>query len=167
MSIDFDVTFEKLTGQRPFPWQRALYDRFLDGRIPEVCAIPTGLGKTSVIAVWLIARQAGAALPRRLAYVVNRRTVVDQTTDEVERISRNRAAAGIAEDLAISTLRGEMADNGEWCEDPSRPAVIAGTVDMIGSRLLFSGYRLSFRTRPLHAGSMPGDTARSNFSSAQ
>jgi len=45
-----------------------------------------------------------------------------------------------ASPLAISTLRGELADNREWQTDPARPAIIVGTVDMIGSRLLFSGY---------------------------
>ena len=38
--------------------------------------------------------------------------------------------------LAISTLRGQFADNAEWRDDPARPAVVVGTVDMIGSRLM-------------------------------
>ena len=59
--------------------------------------------------------------------------------------------------LAISTLRGQFADNHEWSADPSLPAVICGTVDMIGSRLLFSGYGLGFKTKPLHAGFLGQD----------
>ncbi|MCA9163116.1 MAG: type I-U CRISPR-associated helicase/endonuclease Cas3, partial [Planctomycetales bacterium] len=55
------------------------------------------------------------------------------------------------ERLRISTLRGQFADNGDWCENPSQPAVICGTVDMIGSRLLFSGYGIGRSKRPLHA----------------
>jgi CRISPR-associated endonuclease/helicase Cas3 len=35
--------------------------------------------------------------------------------------------------------------------------VICGTVDMIGSRLLFSGYGIGFRSRPLHAGFLGQD----------
>src|SRR3712207_9087878 len=54
--------------------------------------------------------------------------------------------------LAISTLRGQFADNREWSADPAKPAVIVGTVDMIGSRLLFGGDGCGFKTRPLHAG---------------
>jgi CRISPR-associated endonuclease/helicase Cas3 len=55
-------------------------------KIPEVVDLPTGLGKTSVIAIWLLALSAQAvegsvSLPRRLVYVVDRRTVVDQSTD--------------------------------------------------------------------------------------
>lgn len=109
---------------------------FSQGRVPPSCSLPTGLGKTSVIAIWLIALAHGAKLPRRLVYVVNRRTVVDQTTDEVERLRRNLPASALSglDTLAISTLRGQFADNREWSADPSRPAVIVGTVDMIGSR---------------------------------
>jgi CRISPR-associated endonuclease/helicase Cas3 len=59
--------------------------------------------------------------------------------------------------LAISTLRGQFADNGEWRNDPTRPAVIVGTVDMIGSRLLFAGYGRGFKSRPLHAGFLGQD----------
>jgi CRISPR-associated endonuclease/helicase Cas3 len=142
--------------------------------------LPTGLGKTSVIAVWLIAlANQPAKLPRRLVYVVNRRTVVDQTTDEVESYShllahgrppllpvlidlsarlRGMSADPQTNPLAVSTLRGQFADNREWSADPSRPAVICGTVDMIGSRLLFSGYGCGFKTRPLHAGFLGQDS---------
>ena len=176
--IDFGPAFEALTGNPPFPWQRALYERFIAGDIPASCNLPTGLGKTSVIAVWLIALANGHAVPRRLVYVVNRRTVVDQTTTEVEKyaraLSHGRApllpvlielsetlrapnANPESDPLAISTLRGQFADNREWSADPSRPAVICGTVDMIGSRLLFSGYGCGFKTRPLHAGFLGQD----------
>ncbi|TMQ05855.1 MAG: type I-U CRISPR-associated helicase/endonuclease Cas3 [Deltaproteobacteria bacterium] len=131
MSGDFDQTFAALMGTSPFPWQRALYQWFLAGKVPPACNIPTGLGKTSTIAIWLLARVAGAALPTRLVYVVNRRTVVDQTTVEVQRLRENLRHAGITAPLAVSTLRGQMADNREWSEDPSRMAAICGTVDMI------------------------------------
>jgi CRISPR-associated endonuclease/helicase Cas3 len=171
---DFAALFEALTGNRPFPWQSALYDRFTAGMFPTSASIPTGLGKTSVVAVWLIAlAKYPAIMPRRLVYVVNRRTVVDQTTTEVENLRKNLvdkeelaklaaklnglAALPCDSPLAISTLRGQFADNGEWRSDPARPAVIIGTVDMIGSGLLFSRYNASFKMRPLHAGFLGQD----------
>lgn len=157
MTSNFDEAFTTLTKNPPFPWQRALYQRLIAGKIPYVCDIPTGLGKTSTIAIWLLARVAGASLPTRMVYVVNRRTVVDQTTVEVQRLRANLQRAGITAPLAVSTLRGQMADNREWSEDPSRMAVICGTVDMIGSRLLFSGYRTGFKGKPLHAGFLGQD----------
>ncbi len=176
---DFPKTFATLTGVTPFPWQTALYDRFINGDYPESASLPTGLGKTSIIAIWLCALAAKPnATPRRLVYVVNRRTVVDQTTAEVERLCnslkqkpelseiRNTLSSlcalplptPSASPLAISTLRGQFADNGDWCADPARPAVVVGTVDMIGSGLLFSRYTRGFKTRPLHAGFLAQDT---------
>jgi CRISPR-associated endonuclease/helicase Cas3 len=167
----FNAAFEVLTGNRPFPWQWELYTRFLAGDFPASCSLPTGLGKTSVIHLWLLAlAQAPTQVPRRLVYVVNRRTVVDQSTDEARKLRERLAnlpevAARLRElcadpagiPLAISTLRGQFADNREWSSDPARPAVIAGTVDMIGSRLLFSGYGCGFKSRPLHAGFLGQD----------
>lgn len=153
---DFATQFKALTGKAPFPWQEALYQRFQQGEIPTSCALPTGLGKTNVIAIWLIAYAKGLKVPRRLVYVVNRRTVVDQTTTEAEKLRDHAHEIGIP-NLAISTLRGQYADNQEWSEDPSRPAIICGTVDMIGSRLLFSGYGIGMKARPLHAGLLGQD----------
>lgn len=117
-------------------------------------------------------REGPVSLPRRLVYVVDRRTVVDQATDVAmdlrERLADpalKEVCAGLLElstdeekPLSISTLRGEYADNGEWREDPARAAIIIGTVDMIGSRLLFSGYGVSRRMRPVHAGFLGQDT---------
>lgn len=158
---EFKNAFHQLTGNPPFPWQSRLYDCFANGprSMPTQCDIPTGLGKTSVIAIWLLAREMCPSLPRRLVYVVNRRTVVDQTTHEVEQIRENLPKIGKPKDyLAISTLRGQFADNREWSADPSRTAVICGTVDMIGSRLLFNGYGVGFKGKPLHAGFLGQDS---------
>jgi len=162
----FAKLFELLTGSKPFPWQDAFYQCLIENECPPQSAdLPTGLGKTSVVAIWLIALLTHRdRVPRRLVYVVNRRTVVDQTSAEVERI-RERLKANpelntkltalcavpVDEPLALSTLRGQFADNREWCADPARPAVIVGTVDMIGSGLLFSRYTCGFKTRPHHA----------------
>ncbi|HMN97243.1 MAG TPA: type I-U CRISPR-associated helicase/endonuclease Cas3 [Phycisphaerales bacterium] len=170
----------------------------MKGNVPCECGLPTGLGKTAVIPIWLIAAASGARLPRRLIYVVNRRTVVDQATDVATQIlarlhrsaerdklpwanasvfqggERHRertiaeehapalstmckALATLAGDhdrppLAVSTLRGELADNGEWRQSPARLAIVVGTVDMIGSKLLFSGYGDGRYARAHHAG---------------
>lgn len=171
---DFPKVFESLTGAPPFPWQASLYEKFAAGITPASANIPTGLGKTSVIAVWLCALASNPqSMPRRLVYVVNRRTVVDQTTTEVEKWRDRLAAAKLTQPLAalasislaadepplaVSTLRGQFADNRQWCTDPARPAVIVGTVDMIGSRLLFSGYGVGYKVRPHHAGLLGQDT---------
>ncbi len=56
----FDKAFEALTGHRPFPWQQRLFDDwFAKGKVPPSCNLPTGLGKTNVITIWLIALAFG------------------------------------------------------------------------------------------------------------
>jgi len=85
--MTFDDAFEALTGHAPFPWQQRLYHEwFAKGEIPPSCNLPTGLGKTSVVPSWLIALANGAKVPRRLVYVVNRRTAVDQAINLSNRV---------------------------------------------------------------------------------
>jgi CRISPR-associated endonuclease/helicase Cas3 len=180
ISDDFKLCFKELTNNEPFPWQEKLFEDFEQNKFPKDCIIPTGLGKTSIMAIWLLSlashaqRNIVSGFPRRLIYVVNRRTVVDQSTEEAKQLlsalSTKEALIPVKESLqslttyypneplTISTLRGQFADNGEWRNDPSRPAIIAGTVDMIGSRLLFSGYGCGYKSRPLHAGFLGQDS---------
>jgi CRISPR-associated endonuclease/helicase Cas3 len=182
--IDFDAAYRALTGiradEQPFPWQHALYTRFMSAdptaNIPAACSIPTGLGKTRVMVIWLIALANGASVRRRLVYVVNRRTVVDQSTGEAVTAQKRlrtpddnpdhattlHALAQRLEEiggqldpgvgpLAVSTLRGQLAESRDWCENPARPAIVVGTIDLIGSRLLFQGYRAGLNSRPVFA----------------
>ncbi len=204
--VRFDAAFKSLfPGREPFGWQRRLFDHFATRQIPLLCTLPTGMGKTSVIPIWLIAlahsanaRGGQSEPPRRLVYIVNRRTVVDQATDDAKRLlgriyrsgqrehlpwateealarlglsheplmsdehapsvaALRRSLASLSGDdsaapLAVSTLRGELADNGEWKRNPARAAIIIGTIDMIGSKLLFSGYGDGRYGRAHHAG---------------
>lgn len=186
--FEFDAAFQALTDYTPMEWQRRLFRRFTQSQLPKACDLPTGLGKTSVILVWLIALATQASnesirLPRRLIYIVNRRTVVDQATDLVEKMRsrlldpgnpswsrhvpvlgqlvnalRSLSAGMDDQPLAISTLRGELADNEEWKTDPARPAIIIGTIDMVGSKLLFSGYGDGKYHKTHHAGLVGQDS---------
>lgn len=81
MAIErLDHNFSALTGYPPFPWQRGLFRRFVghgsNGLFPPLCDIPTGPGRGSVMAVWVLAladhaaRGRARAFPRRLVYVV-------------------------------------------------------------------------------------------------
>ncbi len=182
---DFRQYFKCLTGNDPFEWQEQLFLKFHHGEFPDACDIPTGLGKTSVMAIWLIALGLGSSeqerkIPLRLVYVVDRRVIVDQASEEAEgllkklthaasepihplhnfvKILQETSLLGKESLLALSTLRGQKADNREWFFDPSRPAIIIGTVDMIGSRLLFSGYgKVGINHRSLQAGLLGQDT---------
>ncbi len=167
-AIDFERDFHALTGHAPFPWQRRLFRYLRDANLPPAVDIPTGLGKTAVMAIWLLARSCTSGLPRRLVYVVDRRAVVDQATEFAERLRKAlcgeslehvRRGLGLCDrPLPISTLRGQFVDNREWLEDPAGPAIVVGTVDMVGSRLLFEGYGVSRRMRPYAAGLMGCDS---------
>ena len=151
---EFDSDFKRLMGFPRFEWQKCLYrDYFAKGQIPAALDIPTGLGKTSVMAIWYLALKAGATVPRRLVYVVDRRAVVDQATTVADAIREKSDDS----QLRVSTLRGQHVDNREWLADPAAPAIVVGTVDMIGSRLLFSGYGVSRKIRPYHAGLLAAD----------
>ena len=163
----FAAAFAALTGEcGPFRWQLRLLRRMLGANLPKAVDVPTGLGKTAVMALWLIAVAEGAGLPRRLVYVVDRRAVVDQATRFAEQLRCNMPTDLAekllldqrADGLPISTLRGGFADNRDWLEDPSVPAIVVGTIDMIGSRLLFEGYGVSRRMRPYHAGMLGVDS---------
>src|SRR5579884_4465 len=174
----FSHFFAKLSGFEPYPWQTVLFRELLESRNPEELCLPTGLGKTAVMHVWLLALAweivhppRKQAVPRRLVWVVDRRVVVDQATEEAELLAKGikeapeieaaleRLSVAGKEDgvLAVSVLRGERADNRAWSLDPSRPAIIVGTVDMIGSRMLFSGYGDGSWYRPQHAGLLGQD----------
>lgn len=166
---DIKAVFRKLAAENgqgfdPFLWQIRLFDRIKGGDIPAAVDVPTGLGKTAVMALWLIARAEGANVPRRLVYVVDRRAVVDQATRFAHRLRDNMTSSvaeklGLADGkLSISTLRGGFADNREWLRDPSKPAIVVGTIDMIGSRLLFEGYGVSRGMRPYYAGFLGADS---------
>lgn len=173
--VFFKEGYKGFSNNDPYPWQVRLFELLIKGQIPDECAIPTGLGKTSVITIWVLAfawlsLESSNSLPRRLVYVVNRRTVVDQSTNValeiVEKlsvpvspilstISKALKKMNIDNDqppLVVSTLRGQMADNEEWKRNPAQPAIIVGTVDMIGSKLLFSGYGDGQWKRSFHAG---------------
>ncbi len=186
----FRRAYVALTERDPFPWQERVFARLVDANLPVTVSLPTGTGKTSLIQIWLAAMAWQASrgvvtLPRRLVWVVNRRVVVDQATDEavcmVERMGNpdivqnaehrelltqmHNSLAGVSflggrsgAPVVVSSLRGQLADNGEWKLDPTRLAIVIGTVDMIGSRLLFSGYGDGKSKRPLHAGLLGQDS---------
>lgn len=171
-----DALFRELFDAPPNAWQRAAYASFVAGTLPPFIKVPTAGGKTAVLAIFLAAlatqAQGGAVtLPRRLVLVVNRRALVDQANGLAERLAGivaagsvpglREALAGLSSrgtPLAVSTLRGAFADNGDWSLDPATPALILGTPDMIGSRLLFRGYGLGRSRAATHAGLLVVDT---------
>jgi len=159
----------------PMEWMKRMFVRIIGGNPPSLVDLPTGAGKTDVIVIWLIAlawyaqhRDAVKPVPRRLMWVVNRRVLVQQVHTMVKELTTSFAdpsspAAQIVGHLRslgqkdseaafnVVQLRGQRLDDREWSLDPAMPQLIIGTVDQIGSRLLFQGYGLGKWSRPLHA----------------
>lgn len=178
--VFFREYFEKFFGFAPYPWQEAVFERIIKGDWPDTISAPTGSGKTALIVIWALAFAWSrlqpdplCRVPRRLDWIVNNRVVVDQATDDANKLRhllealpdgdpvKNVFAACAVSGgplLAISTLRGQFEDNEEWKRDPSRPAIIIGTVDLIGSSLLFRGYREGRYWRASNAGLLGVDT---------
>ena len=176
---DFAGFYEEVHGRRPFDWQNELARTVCEGgEWPRYLDMPTASGKTSVIdmAVFHLAlegRTAGRRAPLRIAFVVDRRLVVDGALEHAQALAervaarRGRVTALVAEaleafspgrPLAAVRLRGGMPQDSDWARTPSQPTVIASTVDQVGSRLLFRGYGVSDSMRPVHAGLLGSDT---------
>jgi len=179
-STDFRSFFRELHGQDPFPWQERLAKELCaTHEWPEVLDLPTGSGKTACIDLalfhWLVAAgtDSASSAARRIAFVVDRRIIVDEASERAGRIARKiakatsgtlaearrilKASAG-NEEIAVITLRGGVMRERNLVADPRAVAVVLSTVDQIGSRLLFRGYGVSDRMKPLHAGIFGIDT---------
>jgi CRISPR-associated endonuclease/helicase Cas3 len=150
----FDNWYQDRHGYPPFPWQAALADRIAAGDWPEALTPPTGSGKTAVIDVWLWARLQSLQVPRRLVYVIDRRLVVDGVCEYASALA---ASLGDGQRPAIVSMRGGIAIEEDWLAAPLRAAIIVSTVDQVGSRLLFSGYGISPKAAPIHAGLLGND----------
>jgi len=65
---------------------------------------------------------------------------------------------GAPKPLIASRMRGGTPLDTRWTASPIQPAVICSTVDQVGSRLLFRGYGVGSRVRPIHAGLLGRDS---------
>ncbi len=164
----------------PFPWQQALVDGLADSDAwPDMLDLPTGTGKTAALdaAVFHLALRfdAPAKAALRMAFVVDRRLVVDDAYTRAEKIALalrcalggdpegygaiNEVARRLQElagedgrPLVVQRLRGGAPLEHDWARTPTQPTILCSTVDQVGSRLLFRGYGVSDRMKPVHAG---------------
>ncbi len=176
----FSEFFEALWKWPPFAWQRDLAARALENfenPWPEAIALPTASGKTACIDIAVFAMAAKARkdgdfwftdAPRRIFFVVDRRVIVDEAFERARKIARKlrsaedgilhevaerlRRLAGSNIPLMVFQLRGGMYRSDAWSRSPIQPAVVATTVDQIGSRLLFRAYGRSPKAWPIQAG---------------
>ena len=142
--------------------------------------LPTGSGKTAVLEIALFhlaleARSLAARrAPVRMAFVVDRRLIVDQAHEHARGIHERlvpggeTVAARVATELqflaganntplVLRALRGGLPYEPDWAQTPVQPTILFSTVDQVGSRLLFRGYGISESMRPIHAGLLGSD----------
>lgn len=183
---DFAHYFRTVHGHDPFPWQQALVDQLArSDSWPQVLDLPTGAGKTAAldIAVFHLALRADAPwrAALRIALVVDRRLVVDDSFERAKKISgalagppsgteyggavvrevarRLQLLAGEeSPPLVARKLRGGAPLERDWARTPTQPTILCSTVDQVGSRLLFRGYGVSNRMKPVHAGLLGSDS---------
>lgn len=201
-AIDFPAFFKAVNGHVPFPWQTRLACHLVAGGTWPDLALPTGAGKTAAldIAVFHLAAEAhlGAErrAPVRVAFVVDRRLVVDDAFARARRLSDalrwallppDSAAPENADDAALfhrargedavrrvalalaalagagappllaRRLRGGVPREEDWARTPHQPTLLSSTIDQVGSRLLFRGYGISDRMKPVQAGLLGSD----------
>jgi CRISPR-associated endonuclease/helicase Cas3 len=161
--------FREVHGTDPFPWQEGLLDRVVRDGWPALIDVPTGLGKTAILDIAVFASAMAAAQARRRIFmVVDRRLIVDQAYEHASRIQQSLTSArpgstchAVAACLAmpgddgpvldVTRMRGGIDWSWLWLERPDRHAIITGTVDQVGSRLLFRGYGVGEQLRPIDA----------------
>ncbi len=178
----FENNYRHLRDQSRMQWMVRMFDDVIAGHCPRLVDLPTGAGKTELAVVWLFAlawygnrHDNPSPVPRRLVWVVNRRVLVQQvfaiaealhkrlTQDdkqELEAVRKGlRASSGESQRFFhVVELRGQIVANRDWAIRPTVPQLIIGTVDQIGSRLLFQGYGLGKWGRPQQAGLLGVDS---------
>lgn len=185
---EFAAYFSALWAQEPFPWQQRLASQVCtQGTWPAGLDLPTAAGKTATIDIavfhlaWAADQGAARRAAARIAFVVDRRLVVDSAYERAQELAGRLADA--AEDggasgsilgrvaarlltlaetggppLRVARLRGGMPREPDWARTPAQPTVLLSTVDQVGSRLLFRGYGVSDSMKPVHAGLLGTDT---------
>jgi CRISPR-associated endonuclease/helicase Cas3 len=128
---DFATFFRAVWGVDPFPWQKDLLQRLATGKDPrrnyaagpglwpDVLDLPTGSGKTAAldIAVFHLALEAAKGqerrAPVRIAFVVDRRLIVDDAFGRAERICEALRWSLLGDEDAkeLEVRRPNLADN--------------------------------------------------------
>ena len=130
---EFDAWFHEATGDRPYGFQA----RIARDGLPDVVLAPTGAGKTGVILAWLWRRRYGpnpAATPRRLIYALPQRSLTEPVSGQVRRWL---ASLGLADEVTLHVAMGARWETeGDWRDDPHKPAIVVGTADVLVSKAL-------------------------------
>jgi len=159
--MTFDGMFRAIHGYDPFPWQSRAAKLLTEKDTSVSINVPTASGKTALIDAALYAAAHGG--PRRIAFIIDRRVVVDEAYLRAKRIAEALSGKGMEDissklgPLQVVRLRGGVHGDDDWVLFPERTTIFVSTVDQIGSRLLHRGYGVSPRMSPMHAGFVGND----------
>jgi CRISPR-associated endonuclease/helicase Cas3 len=151
MKKTFEEFFRTATdGSEPYPYQQ----RFAEATaLPHLLRAPTGAGKTAAaILGWLwrwVSRKPDT--PRRLAYCLPMRVLVEQSQREAKKWIEN-----LQLDVPVHVLMGGI-EAEEWYLHPDQPAILIGTQDMLLSRALNRGYAATRFHWPIDFGLLNND----------
>jgi CRISPR-associated endonuclease/helicase Cas3 len=147
---DFSSFFRDATGHLPYPYQVRLASLPVANRALHV---PTGAGKTAAaILSWLYRLEKGFPdAPRRMAYCLPMRVLVEQTREQAIRWKEN-----VGSSVQVATLMGGELDE-SWEISPEKPVLLIGTQDMLLSRALNRGYGMRRYRWPVHFGLLNND----------
>ncbi len=153
----FGDLFEAISGFEPHRWQQTLGSDSVPRN--RLIRVPTGMGKTEgALCAWLWnavrptleaestnsnkshGDLAATAWPRRLAWCLPMRVLVEQTADRArELIGQWAEKTGCSDPPKVNILMGGK-ETERWYLEPEKPAVLIGTQDMLLSRALNRGY---------------------------
>ena len=150
----FTEFFKRATaGFTPYEWQTLIATEGL----PDVLAVPTGLGKTEVVLAWAWRLLVdGQPEPRHLVYCLPMRSLVTQTVKRLKDYFDRLKQTCPFFDVKVYQLMGGAIDD-EWASQPDKPWVLVGTQDQLLSRALNRGYAMRRFDWPVHFGLLNND----------
>jgi len=91
----------------------------------------------------------GGSAARQVA--LGLRSLAPAAGDSMSLLTQRVGAAGSPPVLVVTRMRGGVTWDAAWLDRPDLPAVVVGTVDQLGSRLLFRGYGVTDKRKPIDA----------------
>lgn len=172
----FSDFFKAATGHEPHTWQSELAQRLMNDDAPSRIKIPTGLGKTAAIPIavyhlaWQLHHGQKRTAPQRIFHVVNRRTLVNDTHELIEKLSNeinmgaDDSVIGPVRDalcqllgpgdnvpIVVGSIHGETSRDTPWLR-ATGCSIVTLTPHQFVSRLLMRAFAVSPSRRPIDAG---------------